>query len=176
MENTSLIVSAFSMLGGVIGFFITTFLVLRQIKENQNWNRKKTSEEMLIQRMTGEFPKLMDTLSLEYGWHVLEHVPYTSLTLANEDLLKVDIVLRNVLRHLEVICINMKHEIIDEGVCHEYLQSILKTFYQMSQGFIERERKLRKEPKIFHELEQYAKRWVIWNPVTKSPINQPSVA
>lgn len=163
MENTSLFVTAVSMLGGAVGFLISTGFVILQMRSTQRWNKKKTSEELLTQIMTGDFPKLMDSLSLEYKWDILSHVPYAQnvSNLSADNLLKLDTVLRNVLRHLEVICINMKHDIIDENVCYEYLHSILTTFYVNCQDFIAMERDRRKEPRIFIELEEYAKKWLV---------------
>ena len=63
MENAGLMVTAVSMLGGVLGFVISTFFVLMQMQSADKWNKKKTSEELLTQIMTGEFPKLMDKLA-----------------------------------------------------------------------------------------------------------------
>jgi len=156
MENAGLIVTALSMLGGVLGF-----VVLMQMQSADKWNKKKTSEELLTQIMTGEFPKLMDSLLLEYDWDVLAHVRYAqkASNLQEPELRKLEVALRNVLRHLEVVCINMKHQIIDERVCYEYLHSILTTFYETCADFIAKERARRKEPRVFIELEEYAKKW-----------------
>jgi Domain of unknown function (DUF4760) len=161
MENASLMVTAVSMLGGVLGFVISTFFVLMQMQSTDRCNKKKTSEELLTQMMTGEFPKLMDSLHLEHNWDVLAHVQYAQRAseLDEPELRKLDTTLRNVLRHLEVVCINMKHQIIDEKVCYEYLHSILTTFYETCAEFIAKERSRRKEPRVFIELEEYAKKW-----------------
>jgi Domain of unknown function (DUF4760) len=169
MEQTGLIVTALSMLGGLLGFVISTYFVLMQMRATQEWNTKKTSEELLTQIMIGEFPKLMDSLLVDYDWDILAHVPYAKrVTEMNEPVLRqMDSVLRNILRNLEVICINMKHKIIDEKVCYEYLHSILTTFYINSEEFIVKERIRRKEPRVFLELEEYAKRWLLLVPATK---------
>ena len=161
MENAGLMVTAVSMLGGVLGFVISMFFVLMQMQSADKWNKKKTSEELLTQIMTGEFPKLMDSLLLEYNWDALAHVPYAQRAseLDEPELRKLDAVLRNVLRPLEVVCINMKHQIIDEKVCYEYLHSILTTFYETCSDFIAKERTRRQEPRVFIELEEYAKKW-----------------
>ena len=151
MENASLMVTALSMLGGVLGFVVSTFFVLMQMQSADKWNKKKTSEELLTQIMTGEFPKLMDSLVLEYNWDALAHVPYAQRAreLDEPELRKLDAVLRNVLRHLEVVCINMKHQIIDEKVCYEYLHSIPTTFYETCSDFIAKERTRRQEPRVY---------------------------
>ena len=170
MEQASMVVTSLSMLGGILGFFISTWFILLQMRRTQQWNKKKTSEELLTQIMTGEFPKLMDSLMLEYEWDILEHVQYAhkASALDASQPRKMDVTLRNVLRHLEVVCINMKHEIIDEKICYEYLHSILTTFYLSSEEFIKKERIRRKEPKIFKEMEDYAKRWLVWDPTVAS--------
>jgi hypothetical protein len=63
--------------------------------------------------------------------------------------------------------INMKHDIIDERVCYEYLHSIVTTFYENCKDFIDKERVLRKEPRVFIELEQYAMKWAVAESVAK---------
>ena len=167
MENAGVIVTALTMLGGILGFAVSNYLLLLQMRQTQEWNRKKTSEELLTQIMTGEFPKLMDSLVLDFKWDVLAHQPYAQQAqeLTEGELPKLDAVLRNVLRHLEVVCINMKHEIIDEKVCYEYLHSIVTTFYTNCKGFIAQERGRRKEPRVFIELEEYAILWLKRAPV-----------
>jgi len=154
--------TALSMLGGVFGFVISTFFVIMQMRDTQKWNTKKTSEELLTKIMTGEFPQLMDRLYIDYDWDILAHVPYAERVahIDEKQLRQLDATLRNILRTLEVVCINMKHKIIDEGVCYEYMHSILTTFYLNSEMFIAKERDRRREPRVFLELEDYAKKWL----------------
>ena len=178
MEQVGLYTTVLSMLGAVAGFFISTYFLLMQMRSTQQWNKKKTSEELLIQTMTGEFTKLMDSLLLEYDWDILAHVSYSQKieNLSEGEVKQLDSVLRNILRHLEVVCINMKHDIIDEHVCYEYLHSILTTFYSNSADFIARERMRRKEPRVFIELEDYAQKWLgpLRTPVRRSTLPEGS--
>ena len=47
MESSGLIVTGFSMLGGILGFVISTFLVVKQIRTTQEWNRKRPPRKCL---------------------------------------------------------------------------------------------------------------------------------
>lgn len=150
-----------SMLGGLIAFAISTLFVVKQMRDTQQWNVRKTSEEMLTSMITGDFPRLMDRLILEFEWDILAHTHYDTVA-ANAtpaELSHIDVILRNVLRHLEVTCINMKNGIIDEEICFDYLRSILTTFYANCDSFIRKERDRRREEKIFGEVEGYARKW-----------------
>jgi Domain of unknown function (DUF4760) len=145
------------------------FFLIQQMKESRKqqsaeyrWNRCKASQEVLVSMITGEFPSLMDALSTRFGWGILSHEPYLSAIsrLDEKQALELDITLRNVFRHLEVICINMKHGIIEEEMCYDYLKSILITFYSSCKPFLDKEREMRQEPEVFIEFQQYAGQWI----------------
>ena len=151
-----------SMLGGVAAFAISTWFVVMQMRDTQRWNIRKTSEEMLTSVITGDFPRLMDRLVLEFNWDILSHTNYDAIVarVTPAQLAEIDVTLRNVLRHLEVVCINMKNRIIDEEICFDYLRSILTTFYINCDTFIAKERDRRKEEHIFTNTERYARKWM----------------
>lgn len=151
-----------SVAGGIAAFTISTTCVLKQMRDTQRWNVRKTSEEMLSAMITGDFPKLMDRLILEFGWDILAHTPYDIIAknLTDSQLAQVDVILRNILRHLEVICINMKNRIIDEEICFDYLRSIMTTFHVNCDSFILKERKRRENSDIFENTEAYGKKWL----------------
>jgi Domain of unknown function (DUF4760) len=87
-----------------------------------------------------------------------------------EQLMHIDITLRNILRHLEVICINMKNRVIDEEICYDYLRSILTTFYTNCDTFITKERVRRREEAVFRNTEIYARKWLSIIDKTKSRV------
>lgn len=158
-----------SVAGGIIAFLVSTYLVLRQMRDaqrqmrdTQGWNVRKTSEETLGAMITGDFPKLMDRLILEFGWDILAHTDYDAIAaqLPPDRLIEVDVILRNVLRHLEVTCIKMKNGIIDEEICFDYLRAILTASFVNSHKFITKERQRRGEDTIFREIETYATKWL----------------
>jgi len=151
-----------SMFGGVIAFAISTTFVVKQMRETQRWNVRKTSEEILSSLLTGDFPRLMDRLVIEFGWDILAHTRYEDVAtkLSADQVVQLDVVLRNILRHLEVVCINMKNKIIDEEMCFDYLRSILTTFYLNCDAFISKERKRREEQLIFRNTEHFARKWL----------------
>src|SRR5581483_8320306 len=151
-----------TLLLGMVTFGVSSWLVVRQMRDTQRWNVRKTSVETLGAMITGTFPDFMDRLILEFDWDILGSTGYDAVaaTLEPSRLVRMEVILRNVLRHLEVTCINMKNGIIDEEMCFDYLRSIMTTFYANCEGFIAKERERRQEQKIFREVEFYAQKWV----------------
>jgi hypothetical protein len=164
----------FSMGGGLIAFLVSTAFVVMQMRDTQRWNVRKTSEEMLTSLLTGDFPRLMDRLVVDFGWDILSHTHYDSVVAKVDNapgLLELEITLRNILRHLEVICINMKNRVIDEEICFDYLRSILTTFYINCDSFILKERQRRREEQVFRNTEVYARKWLQIIERTKSHVS-----
>lgn len=111
---------------------------------------------------------------MDFGWDILSHTHYDSVVAKVDNapgLLELEITLRNILRHLEVICINMKNRVIDEEICFDYLRSILTTFYINCDSFILKERQRRREEQVFRNTEVYARKWLQIIERTKSHVS-----
>jgi hypothetical protein len=104
----------------------------------------------------------MDRLVVEFGWNVLYHEPYEAAVsrIRPEQVSELDATLRNALRYMEVVCINIKHDIIDEDICYDYLRPILTTVIANCESFIEKEREGRRERRVFVNSQFYSRRWI----------------
>lgn len=143
---------------------IMLYLIYKQTQKSQEWNRRKSSEDTLNRLVMGEFYTLLNTLIIEYSWDpVNESKDYfiiiKELEKKPEKLISLEVTLRSILRILETICINIKHSMIDEDICYDYLFSILINIHKKNHGFILKERATRNNPHVFEHLEYYAKRW-----------------
>ena len=143
---------------------IMLFLVYKQTYKNQEWNRRRTSEETLSRLVSGEFYSLLNKLTKEYNWNPAnpQNNYSTVVELLNsnkEEIKTLDITVRSIFRILETICININHNIIDEDICHDYLFSILINTYFNNEKFIIKERKIRNNPHVFEHVEYFAKKW-----------------
>jgi len=158
----TVIINALSMTAACV----MLFFVYKQTQTNQEWNRRKTSEETLTKLVIDEFYTLLNKLTLEYDWDPVNQEKNYSQVM---DGMKNDpkmikhfqVTLRSLLRILETICINIKHNMIEEDICYDYMFSILINIYQKSHKFIQEEREIRNNPHVFEHLEHFAKKWEI---------------
>jgi hypothetical protein len=160
IPHATLIVNTASMIAACV----MLFLVYRQTQKAQEWNRRKTSEETLNRLVMGEFYSLLNKLTTLYEWDPVnqqkDYVQITSELKNNkEDIKNIQITIRSILRILEAVCINIKHNMIDEEVCYDYMYSILINIYRKNIEFIKRERDMRNNPHVFEYVEYYAKKW-----------------
>ena len=96
---------------------ISAFLLWKQIKENYEWNRRKTSQETLNNLVTG------------------------------------DRILTKLLNIFEAVTVDIKHDIINENICYEYLGWIMAGYYRWGNPFVIKIRERVGEPRILENFE-----------------------
>lgn len=143
---------------------VMLFLVYKQTKKNQEWNRRKTSDETLNRLVMGEFYTLLNQLIIKYDWDPVNHQKTYTQIIKNiepndKKVKSIQVTIRSILRILETICINIKHNMIDEDICYDYMYSILINVYNKNIDFIKNERDVRNNPHVFEYVEYYAKKW-----------------
>jgi hypothetical protein len=159
IAQLTLVVSSFSTL--LIGVYVA--LLLRQIKETHEWNRRKTSQEILTNLTTGEFPDLRQKLELDFMCNVMDgEETYESVASrwARQDekkKLELDYALKRLLNIFETVSINMKNHMIDEDICYDYLGDIAVQYSRWSKAFIEEGQ--RANPKAWEVFVDYTNRW-----------------
>lgn len=134
----------------------------QQIRETHEWNRRKTSQEILNMLVFGEFPTLRTKVETELGCRIPDHKETYDLkvsSLSGEDKIKLDDALRRVLNILETIAINIKHNIIDEDICYDYLGWIMVEYHRWSTDFIADRRRVAGDPRVLIVFSEYAEKW-----------------
>lgn len=164
MQNVKYMQNIVIAIDAISSFFVgaTVVMLYWQIRFNQKWNRTKTSEEVLSNLVQGDFVSKIDSLENEFGWNPLsDNLDYSDALqrVGEKDKARFNSLVRNIFRTLEVICIKIHHGVIDEEICKDYLISILINFYSKSKSFIDSERKIRKESRVFEFVEYYAQEW-----------------
>lgn len=155
-------ITAIATLCGLVVGSVSAYIALKEQKDNHEWNRKKTSEETLRELVDGGFTNLLDDIQAGFDWHIIgDGREYREVVKSMESLRKIDLdkKLRRVLRILEVLAIHIKHEIIIEDVCYDYLASIGPEIYEKTKGFVDDERERRDEQRVFREFQLLMARW-----------------
>ena len=136
--------------------------VSQQMQETHEWNRRKTSQEVLHVLVFGEFPTLRNTVESELGCNIpdpKETYETKISTLTEEDKIKLDNALLKILNVLENIGINIKHNIIDDDICYDYLGWIMVEYHRWSFLFIDIRRKTAGDPRVLIGFSECAVRW-----------------
>ena len=162
MMDWNAITGIATIVGLLVGS-VSAYIAIRGQQRNHEWNRKKTSEETLSRLVEGGFTDLLDEIENKFSWHIIgDDVVFKEITENMEEARRKELeqYLRRILRILETISINMNHGIIEEKICYEYLASIGPEIYKKCEAFIEDERILRNEPRVFYLYTETMKRWI----------------
>ena len=157
------VVSAVASVMTVIITVVSVIFFYKQLRQEHEWNLRKTSEENLNRLVIEDFSVLLNKLIRDFHWDIsnstqtYEEIRY-SLEYPNE-LVDLDLTLRSIFRILETITINIKYGLIDEDICFDYLWSILINIHDKCQTFIKKERLARSENAVFENVEEYAIKW-----------------
>ncbi len=85
--------------------------------------------------------------------------PAEKADLVPEQLLALQRAVRKLLRQLESISIRIKHGLLDEQICKDYMASISVQVLENCKPFIDSERLHRSDNRIFEHFERTANRW-----------------
>lgn len=163
-------VSAWISAIGIVLAAVSVWTALTEMRQNHKWNRDKASEETLSRLVLGEFPETLDRLLAEFKWDpITDERSYEQMAgnLVEEDRQELNRVLRRLLRILETVFIHVKHGILNEEVCYDYLASIVPNLYCKALPFIERERAQRGDRRVFENFTDYGARWLKRNDALK---------
>lgn len=158
-ETAGIIASAISTTFAAIAIF----LAWRTLKENHEWNRRKSTDDALRFLVSGDYQRLTDQFHTVVPFEEWSKVD-TSYKDICESLTEEERAIAikcswDLLNIFESICIGMKNGILDEDIAYDYLAFILPRFFHWSQHFIEERRDISNEPRIYNELEGFARKW-----------------
>ena len=163
MSNETLTI--FSLLVSSIGTIlvgVSAILLWRQIRETHDWNRRKTSQEILGSLTLGEFPALREKVEIEFDcqiWNRQETYATKSAGLTDQDKQRLAYAVIRVLNALETISIHMKNHIVDEDICYDYLGWILIQYVRWSGPLIDDRRRKAGDLRIYKVVSDFAEKW-----------------
>lgn len=145
---------------------ISAALLYRQIKSTHDWNRRKTSQELLQNITQGEFQQALSALreAVKEKLHVDmqdRNKNYADLAdlLSKEEMRDVTRNLLIVLNTMESIAIYMKNHVVDEDIVYNMSYTFFIDFYYWARPYIYDCRNLEDNEFIAAEYEHYAKAW-----------------
>lgn len=142
-------------LTGVLVVAASALLLWYQIWSTHNWNRRKSTHDLLASVSSGSPAELRHRLELRIKvYDPREDYARLQPPLEEEEWR----VLMRVLNYFELICQGIRHGIIDDDMAFAYVSNPLIAYYRWSQPFIVRSREVA-GPNTFIELERRAKLW-----------------
>lgn len=164
-------ISAWISAAGLVVTAVSAGVALVELRQNQDWNRRKASEETLSKLVLGEFPESLDQLVSKFKWDpVADSKNYDEIIkgLNEDEQFELNRLLRRLLRIIETLFIHVKHGILSEEICYDYLASIVPNLYQKCGHFIDNERHARGDQRVFENFSRYAQIWMKRNSDLKS--------
>jgi len=158
----TIVVSSVGVIASAILVLKQITLMTRQMQVTYDWNVRKTSQEALRDLISGEFPKWRDKIESEFSCRIpdpKENYESKTSDLAPEKIKELNFVLGRLLNMLEVVCINIKNNVVDEDIIYDYLGVILIEYRRWSEPFIV---KLSNgDARYLGSLKKYAEEWSI---------------
>lgn len=164
-------ISAWLSAAGLFVTAVSAWAALIELRQNQSWNRRKASEETLSKLVLGEFPESLDQLVSKFKWDpIADSKSYNEIIkdLNEDERFELNRLLRRLLRILETLFIHVKHNLLSEEICYDYLASIVPNLYEKCVHFIENERYARGDQRVFENFSRYAHIWMKRNSDFKS--------
>ncbi len=158
LSQISIIISSIGTL--IVG--ITAFFLWWQIKSNHEWNRRKSTQDTLDKLVIGEFPEFRKKLEVDYKckiWDKDEDYNKFTLSLSEETKMEIDSYLQRILNVFEIISINIKNNVIDDEICHDYLGWLYTEYYRWSKPFIEERRRRADDLRVLLNFTNCAENW-----------------
>ncbi|NVL90861.1 MAG: DUF4760 domain-containing protein [Desulfobacterales bacterium] len=135
----------------------SVWYVIRQIKKEHEWNRRKSAQDLADRLMQGELAETRRKLEHVAKWYDFAHT-YANVTDV-EDKADLHHHIKNYLNFFEAIALGVKHGIYDEDIAFEYFGSVLPEVSRWSMPYINERRNLANDATIYIEIEAVAERW-----------------
>lgn len=137
-----------------------------QMKKTNEWNRRKCSQELLINLTSGKFSEIfrkVRELNSEKNKYEIQDKNKNYLELyenlnQKEQIEFISDVLF-LLNIMESICISIKNNIIDEDITYNMLYNHFITFFRWVEPYIRKRRMVENNDCVFAELEAFVVKW-----------------
>jgi hypothetical protein len=132
----------------------SVFFLWRQISSSHEWNRRKTTHDMLSGLLNSRFTTIRRDLEKKIDpYDASETYSTKKAELTPEDKNS----LKDILNYLEEMCAGIKHDIIDDAIAYDCCSGILRNYARWAKPFIQERRAL--HSLIWIEIEDRAKKW-----------------
>lgn len=140
----------------------SAFLVLMTLRRNQEWNRRKSTHDLIERLVTGDYTKLSKIMTVDLSLKIFERSSsytrdYNSLDAENQKLLNNTLAM--IFNLLEVLSISIKNKIIDDEICFDYLALMYTSYYRWGKEFLDKKRKEFGDQRVYVNFEELAIKW-----------------
>jgi len=159
---------------GFIAVVVSVFLAYLQIRKTHEWNRRKTSFDVSFNVASGEIKTIRTRLLLEYGVDLTDPASTYERAIAGLDQKTLHAFHNEIdalFNCLESIFLGIKHHILDEDICYEYLSWVVVSFWRWGATYICRVRKL--DPTLWMEYGHFAGQWQARQACDRAAIRKP---
>lgn len=139
---------------------LSVIAVLLQIRSQQKWNRRRATQDIVDQLMSGEALRIKERLHPSANTY--DSAQSYETTVATFELSKkqdFDFWLRHYLDYLEGIALGIRHKILDETIAYENLGVHLPAWNRWSKHYIDEQIKLSNDKTVYIELRLLAEKW-----------------
>ncbi len=112
---------------------ISTILVYRQMKSNHEWNRRRTTHDLIFQSLVGHFSDLREKMEHKIDIYE-ENEDYNSRKddLNEEDYWTLDCILN----FLDNVCLAIKNNVVTERIVFDCLAGVLISYRRWADSYI----------------------------------------
>ena len=133
---------------------ITAYLIYRQNKASQEWNRRHTAHDLIFEASLGRFRSLRDRLEQKIDIYD----PGQTYTTVKDKLDAEDhIFLDAALNFFENVCLAIKDNVLDEDILYESFGGILCAYTRWASPYIHAQRSI--SPTLWIEFDPFIERW-----------------
>jgi hypothetical protein len=157
LETVKNAATVVALIGGLVSIVVAMLGVYRQWA----WSKRERAEAFLTS-LVNDFGAQINAIEDTYNWNIINDRRDYDAALKAQSAAKrkgLERDTRKLLRGLEAMAIRIKHGLLDDRMCKDYLRSIARQVLEKTGPFIDRERTNRDEPAIFEEFEKAAIRW-----------------
>src|SRR3989338_6689152 len=149
-DRIALYVSILTLLIMALG----NLLQWREIRAEQEWNRRNAAQKFLFDVMLGRFWELRKTLENRISIYDESQTYATkSGIMSAED----KMTLNAILNYLEVLCLCIKNHVIDEDIAFDSLHGLLFAYLRWAGPYIKDKRNIDK--RMWIEIDPVAEKW-----------------
>lgn len=138
----------------VVAVGIATWLLHRQIKTNHEWNRRRTSHELIFDFNNGTPGRLRSRLESKINIYDKDQ---TYRTVQDKMTPKDKMNLEGMLNHFENISIAVKNNVVTDEIMFDVLNGTVIAYFRWANPYIQDCRKI--DPGFWIELERLSKKW-----------------
>lgn len=162
VQTIEVIKVVLSIIGFLVGI-VSIILVYLQMRKTHEWNRRKASHDTLSEFVTGHVAETRQILVVDFGMDTSTSQTYTDVEaklLDGEERRKLRYYTTQLLNYLEVLCVGMKNNVLDESICYDYSKRPVTRLWLWAEPLIKARRQAVDDASLWIEVENYSKRWL----------------